>query len=121
MGLAYAISAAVPDQWQQAPVRSGKDLADKQHVITGRMQCMMPAFEPCCAAVDQRRVGGAEAKRHAREAIGMRTRETPRQVDLVVGEDVDGVLLRAGEDRQTSRSPGEAPDDKRRLERHGIE
>ena len=118
---AYAIAAAVPDQGRQSPVRSGNDLADEQHVIAGRMQSVMPALQPCRAALDQGRVRGSESKRHAREAIGVRTRESSRQADLVVGKDVDGIVLDAFEDRQTARAPGKAPDDKRRLQRHGIE
>ncbi len=118
---AYAIAAAVPDQGRQAPVRRGNDLANEQHVIAGRMQSVMPALQPCGTTLDQGRVRGPESKRHAREAIGVRTRESPCQSDLAVGQDVDGVLLNAFEDRQTARAPGKAPDDKRRLQRHGIE
>ena len=121
MGLTYAIAAAVPDQRPPAPVRGGNNLADEQHMIAGRMERVMPAFEPRRAAFDQRRARRPEAKCYAREAIGVRTGETPRQFDLIVSEDVHGVLLGAGEDRQASRSPGKAPDDKGRLERHRVE
>ncbi len=118
---AYAIAAAVPDQGRQAPVGSGNDLANEQHVIAGRMQSVMPALQPGRTALDQGRVRGSESKRHAREAIGVRPRESPRQPDLVVSQDVDGILLNPFEDRQAARAPGKAPDDKRRLQRHGIE
>ena len=102
-------------------VRAGQNLADKQHVIARRMQCVMPAFEPGRAAFDQRRAGFTEAKRHAREPVRMRAREAPCQSDLIVRQYVDGITLRALECGEAARAQREAPDDERWIERYGIE
>ena len=44
----------------------------------------------------------AQVKRHAVEPIGVRTRKTARQLDLIMGEDVDNITLSALEHRQAS-------------------
>ena len=121
MRVADAVPAAVPQEWRYVTVRGGQDLADKQHVIARGVQRVMPAFEPRRAAFDQRRAGVAKAKRHAGEAIGMRTGEAPRQVDLVVREHVDGVILCSLECVEAARAQSKAPDDERRIERYRVE
>ena len=51
-------------------------------VVAGAVPRVVPAFEPRDAAVDQRRIGPAEPERHAGEAVGVRAREAPRELDL---------------------------------------
>ena len=82
---------------------------------------VVAAFEPCDAALDQRRVGRAKAERDAFEAVGVRTREAARELDLVVREHVDDVALRVFERGEALRAPAEAPHDKRRGERDRVE
>src|SRR5437763_14185215 len=96
-------------------------LADKEHVVACRMPRVMAALEPRGTVFDERRFCLAEMKRHARESIKMRAREAPREIDLIVREDIDGVALGGLEHSETSRAPGEAPDDERRIERYRIE
>ena len=95
-------------------MRGSDDFADEKHVVARRVKRVMPAFEPCRAAFDQRRIRLAKAECHARETIGVRsdvvaeqysdflfcpgrllrfhleevpTRETPEQLRLVmIGE-----------------------------------
>ena len=102
-------------------MRGSHDFADEKHVVARRVKRVMPAFEPCRAAFDQRRIGLAEAEGHACEAIGVRTRKASRQLDLIVREHVNRVLRGAFEDRQAARAPRQAPDDERRLQRHRVE
>lgn len=83
-------------------MRGGNDLAYEKQVIAGVVHGVVPAFEPSRAAVDQGRVRGPEAERHAGEAIGVRAREATGQFDLIMGKDVDGVPRGVLEDRQTS-------------------
>ena len=62
----------MPDQGRHALMPRGENLADEQHVIAGGVQRVVPAFEPRGTAVDQRRVCLPQAKRDARETVGMR-------------------------------------------------
>lgn len=87
-------------------MRGRNDLADKEDVVSGGMQRIVPTFQPCRTAFDQGRSRGAEAKRDTGEAIDVRPREASCQTDLVVGEHVDGVLAGTGKYRQTARASG---------------
>src|SRR5437879_4174794 len=106
---ADAITAAVPHQGRQTPMRGSHDFADEKHVVARRVKRVMPAFEPCRAAFDQRRIGLAKAECHACEAISVWTRKAARELDLIVREHVDHVLRGTFEDRQAARAAREAP------------
>jgi hypothetical protein len=66
------------------PALAGFDPPDEQHVIAGAVHRVVAALEPCDAALDQRRVGGAEAERHAVEAVGVLAPSAPTDVDATV-------------------------------------
>ena len=57
--------------------------ADEYDVIAGEMTCVMAAFEPCDAAVDQGRIRPPKPMPDAGKAIGVRMREAARKVDLL--------------------------------------
>ena len=57
-------------------------MTDEDFVIAGAHLRVMPAFEPRDAAGDARCVGPPECEFDAREAIGMRPRKSPRELDL---------------------------------------
>jgi hypothetical protein len=99
----------------------GDHFPDEDHVVARAMSRVVAAFEPCDAAVDQRRVRPAEAKRHAREAVGMRAREPAREFHLRGGEHVDGIALGRVEYGEVRRALRDRPQHERRLERHRAE
>src|SRR5438034_4235974 len=70
---ADAIPARMPHQRREALVRCRDDLADEKHVVARRVKRVMPAFEPCRAVFDQRRIGLAKAECNSCETIGVRT------------------------------------------------
>src|SRR2546428_9129675 len=90
-------------------MRGSQDFADEKNVVARRVKRVMPAFEPCRAAFDQRRIGLAKAECHACEAISVWTRKAARELDLIVREHVDHVLRGTFEDRQAARAAREAP------------
>lgn len=102
MRSAQVKTATVPDQRGNVLMRTRIDLADEQHVVAGRMQRVVSAFQPGNAALDSRCRSRTQVKRHAVEPIGVRTRKTARQLDLIMGEDVDNITLSALEHRQAS-------------------
>ena len=71
----------------------------------------MAAFEPGDAALDQRRVGPAEPVRHARKAIGVRTRKSPCQIGLFGREHIHRVTLGVLERCEAARAARKAPED----------
>ena len=93
----------MPDQRCDVLPHARVDLTDEQHVIARGVQRVVAAFQPGDAAFDQRRRRRTQAKRHPVEPVGMRARKPPRQLDLIVGENVHHVTLRALENRQASR------------------
>ena len=111
--------------WNTSPAplspAAGLDRADEQHVVAGPMPRVVAAFEPRDAALDQRHAGGAQPVVDAGEAVGVRTREPAREVDLVVREHVDRVMLGPLERGEARRAAVEAPHDERRVERHRVE
>src|SRR5262249_41008647 len=70
------VAAMMEHESLAVAARAGLDFADEQDVIARAVPRMMPAFEPRDAAVDQRRIRGAQAIADAREAIDMRPRKT---------------------------------------------
>src|SRR5438094_9560657 len=100
MRSAQVVTATVPDQRGNVLMRTRIDLADEQHVVAGRMQRVVTALQPGDAALDSRCPSRTQVKRYAVEAIGVRTRKTTRQLDLIVGEHVDDITLSALEHRQ---------------------
>ena len=113
--------SAVPDQGFDVLVSACLDQADEQHVIPCRVQRMMPAFQPGDTALDQRRRSVAKAEAHAGEAIGVRARESPRELDLIMRENVHRIALGAFEGHQAARAHAQAPGDERWIERNGVE
>src|SRR5205085_3215934 len=97
------------------------DLADEKHMIADGNPRMVAAFQPGDASVDQRRGGVAELIGHAGKAVGVRPRESPRDIDLVVGKHVDRIAGRLLEARKAARPAAETPDDQRRIERYRVE
>ena len=61
-------------EYQPRPMRAldGHDPADEHDVIACPVQCVMPAFEPRDAAVDQRGIRPAEPVRDSGESVGVR-------------------------------------------------
>ena len=87
------VATAMPDQRLDLPVSTGLDLTDEQHVVSRRMQRVMPALEPGDTAFDHRRIRVAESESNAGETIGVWPRKPVRQLDLVVRQDVDRIPL----------------------------
>ena len=113
--------SAVPDQRFDVLVSTRLDQADEQHVIPRGVQRMMPAFQPRNTALDQWRRRMAEPEAHAGEAIGVRARESPRELDLIMRENVHRIALGAFEGHQAARAHAQAPGDERWIERNGVE
>jgi len=91
------------------------DLADEEHVIAGRMQRMMTTLDPGCAVFDEWHASPSRAVGHAREAIRVRAGKAPRELYLIVRENVYCVAFGAFKYGKTARSAREAPDDERGI------
>ena len=100
---------------------AGLDRPDEQHVIAGSMPRVVAALEPGDTASEQRHARGAQPIVDAGEAIGVRTRKSPRQVGLVVRKHIDRVMRGALECGEARRAAVQAPHDERRVERHRVE
>ena len=100
--LRRAVAAVVEHEPAALAPPAGLDLADEQHVVAGAMPRVVAALEPRDAALDQRRVRGAQPIGDAGEAVGVRPRKAARELDLVVREHVDRVALGAPRTRRGS-------------------
>jgi len=56
--------------------------ADEYDMISGGMSCVMAAFEPGDAAVDQGRIRPSEPMGDAGKPVGVRTGEAARKIGL---------------------------------------
>src|SRR5512143_4370215 len=88
-----AVAAVVKHESAPAPPLARLDLAQEEDVVAGAVRRVVAALEPRDAAVDQRRVGGAQPVRDARETVDVRPRNAASELDLVVREHVDRVAL----------------------------
>jgi hypothetical protein len=57
----------------------------------------------------------------AGEAVDARGGEAPRQLELLGGQDVDGVMAAAREGRHRQRRAAQAPQHQRRVQAHRVE
>ena len=84
---ASGVTPPNPPWWNTSPLPRARSTVTTSPMNTTWSPAAMPrvvaAFEPGDAALDQRRVGPAEPVRDAREAVGVRPRESPRELDLL--------------------------------------
>jgi hypothetical protein len=97
------------------------DLADDEHVVDQLDLAHVPADEMGECAAEERDARRPLEGGDARELVLRRRRELARQVVLVGGEHVDPEVRAAVEGRAARRSPFEAPEHERGLERQRAE
>ena len=115
------VAAGVPEQRRDPTVGATVHLADEEHVIAGRMQRVVSALDPGGTAFDEGYTTLSFAVHDAGEPVRVRTGEASSELNLVMRQNVDRVALGPREYSQAARSPGQAPDDQRGVERNGIE
>src|SRR5512132_1876439 len=80
--LGQGIPAMDEHEADTRPALAVLDLADEEHVVADALLREVPALEPCHTAVDERRIGAPEPIGDACEAILVRLRKAPRELDL---------------------------------------
>ena len=97
------------------------DAADENGVIASRVFGDLGHFEARAAARKDRGAADAGVPRQAGKAVGRPGGEAIRQILLIGGQHIDGVVAGLAEGGQVVRLVVEAPEDERRLERDGGE
>ena len=85
------------------------------------MAGVLAAFEPGAAAGQERHAVEAFGEGEAGELVFAAAGETPGEILLILGEDVDRVHCSVFEDGHARQVSGQAPHHKGRRERYGIE
>ena len=117
----HGIGALVVEQRIAPAVLVGHHLANHDPVVTPLDDLVPLALEAGGGAFQQNGASDARPVRHARIAIIPGAGKLVGQRDLADGQHVDGEVRGLRKDRVAARALVDAPEDERRIERHGIE
>lgn len=95
------------------------DLSDHDQMIAARIAVRVGAFEIGDAAGEHRRTACARRPFKPGELVGAGAGEAVRDVFLIGGQHIDGVMAAIAEGGEGWRGQRDAPEQQRRLQRHG--